>query len=150
MTLQEVKQKYPQIESLYSIIESKNIELTPLPKTPKLSAIYFREVEFKSDGFTSTISLDDEYDDAESGNPALLLQLVIYAVEEYEACDDFLVWCTAFGLNASDPFILNMYKKLGAIVPKIRGIIGTNINDISDYDWELNAGAAQALRELDK
>ncbi|XWN37033.1 MAG: hypothetical protein ROO71_13860 [Balneola sp.] len=146
MTLQEAKQEYPQIDSLYSIIESKNIELTPLPKTPELSDIYFREIEFKSDGFISIIPLDD----AESGNPALLLQLVIYAVEEYEAYDDFLIWCTAFGLNVSDPFILNLYKELGTIIPKVSGIIGTNINDISDYDWELNAGAAQALRELDE
>jgi hypothetical protein len=43
-----------------------------------------------------------------------------------------------------------MYRDLGKTIPKIRDIIGTDINDISDYDWELNAGAAQALRELDQ
>ncbi|MEP0553158.1 MAG: hypothetical protein ABJE29_02330, partial [Balneola sp.] len=60
----------------------------------------------------------------------------------------FLVWSTAFGLSSKDPFILDMYRGLGKTIPKIRDIIGTDINDISDYDWELNAGAAQALREL--
>ena len=150
MTLKEAKEKYPQIAELYSIIENNKIELSALPKTKKLSDIYFREIEFTSKNFSAIIPLDDEYDDAETGNPALILQLIIYAVEEYEECEDFLVWSTAFGLDASDPFIFELYRDLGKVIPKIREILGTDINDISDYDWELNAGAAEALRELNQ
>lgn len=148
MTLEEAKHKYPQIAVLHSILEDKKIKLTALPTNPKIDSIYFREIEFSSEDLTAVIPLDDEYEDAEKGNQALMLQLIIYAVEEYEDCEDFLVWSTAFGLNSKDPFILNMYRGLGKTIPKIRDIIGTDINDISDYDWELNAGAAQALREL--
>lgn len=150
MTLDEARQRYPQIAALYSIIEYKKIKLTALPTNPKLDSIYFREIEFSSQDFSAIIPLDDEYEDIEKGNQALMLQLIIYAVEEYEDREDFLVWSTAFGLNSNDPFILNMYRDLGKTIPKIRDIIGTDINDISDYDWELNAGAAQALRELDQ
>ena len=150
MTPEEAKEKYPQIAALYSIIEDKNINLTALPKNPKMDSIYFREIEFNCEGFSAVIPLDDEYEDVEKGNQALMLQLIIYAVEEYEACEDFLVWSTAFGLNSNDPFILDIYKDLGKTIPKIRDIIGTEINDISDYDWELNAGAAQTLREFDQ
>lgn len=150
MKLEEAKQKYPQIAALYSIIEDKKIKMTALPTNPKMGSIYFREIEFISQDFSVVIPLDDEYEDVEKGNQALLLQLIIYAVEEYEDCEDFLVWSTAFGLNSNDPFILDMYRDLGKTIPKIRDIIGTDINDISDYDWELNAGAAQALRELDQ
>lgn len=148
MKLDEARQRYPQIAALYSIIEDKKIKLTALPTNPKLDSIYFREIEFSSEDLTAVISLDDEYEDVEKGNQALMLQLIIYAVEEYENCEDFLVWSTAFGLNSKDPFILDMYRGLGKTIPKIRDSIGTDINDISDYDWELNAGAAQALREL--
>ncbi|MBO6572933.1 hypothetical protein GYB29_00465 [bacterium] len=150
MKLDEARQRYPQIAALYSIIEDKKIKLTALPTNPKLDSIYFREIEFSSQDFSAIIPLDDEYEDVEKGNQALMLQLIIYAVEEYEDCEDFLVWSTAFGLNSKDPFILDMYRGLGKTFPKIRDIIGTQINDISDYDWELNAGAAQALRELDQ
>jgi|TARA_R110001599_G_scaffold244895_1_gene445043 hypothetical protein len=150
MKLDEARQRYPQIAALYSIIEDKKIKLTALPTNPKLDSIYFREIEFSSQDFSAIIPLDDEYEDVEKGNQALMLQLIIYAVEEYEDREDFLVWSTAFGLNSNDPFILNMYRDLGKTIPKIRDIIRTDINDISDYDWELNAGAAQALRELDQ
>ena len=150
MKLEEAKQKYPQIAALYSIIEDKKIKMTALPTNPKMDSIYFREIEFSSQDFSVVIPLDDEYEDVEKGNQALMLQLIIYAVEEFEDCEDFLVWSTAFGLNSNDPFILDMYRDLGKTIPKIRDIIGTEINDISDYDWELNAGAAQALRELDQ
>lgn len=150
MTIEEAKHKYPQIAELYSILEYKKIKLTALPTNPKMDSIYFREIEFNSKEFSAVIPLDDEYGDAEKGNQALILQLIIYAVEEYEDCEDFLVWSMAFGLNSNDPFILNMYRDLGKTIPKIRDVIGTDVNDISDYDWELNAGAAQALRELDQ
>lgn len=150
MKLDEARQRYPQIAALYSIIEDKKIKMTALPTNPKMDSIYFREIEFSSQDFSAIIPLDDEYEDVEKGNQALMLQLIIYAVEEYEDREDFLVWSTAFGLNSNDPFILNMYRDLGKTIPKIRDIIGTDINDISDYDWELNAGAAQALRELDQ
>ena len=52
-------------------------------------------------------------------------------------------------LNASDPFSLDLYRRTGEMVPKIRAIIGTDFKGISDFDWQLNAGAAQALRELE-
>lgn len=150
MTIEEAKHKYPQIAALYSIIEDKKIKLTALPTNPKMDSIYFREIEFNSDNYSAVIPVDDEYGDAEKGNQALMLQLIIYAIEEYEGCEDFLVWSIAFGLNSNNPFILDIYRDLGKIIPKIRDIIGTDVNDISDYHWELNAGAAQALRELDQ
>lgn len=89
MKLDEARQRYPQIAALYSIIEDKKIKLTALPTNPKLDSIYFREIEFSSQDFSAIIPLDDEYEDVEKGNQALMLQLIIYAVEEYEDCEDF-------------------------------------------------------------
>lgn len=89
MTLEETKQKYPQVAALYLIIEDKNIKLTALPTNSKMDSIYFREIEFINEDFSAIIPLDDEYEDVEKGNQALMLQLIIYAVEEYEDCEDF-------------------------------------------------------------
>ena len=149
MTEKEIRSLYPVVETLYKLIEENEIQLTALPKTKSLEDISFREIDFLSPSYTCTLPVDDEYKDADLDNQALLLQLIIFAIEEYEDCDDFLVWCTAFGLNASDSLSLVLFKRTGEIVPKIRAIIGTDFHGISDYDWQLNAGAAQALRELE-
>ncbi|MEQ9091971.1 MAG: hypothetical protein RIE52_12830 [Balneola sp.] len=132
MTLAEANEKYPQIAVLYSIIDDKKIKMTVLPTSTKMDSIYFREIEFNSDDYSAVIPADDEYEDAEKGNQALILQLIIYAVEEYEDCEDFLVWSMAFGLNSNNPFILDIYRDLGKVIPKIRDIIGIDVNDISD------------------
>ncbi len=148
MTLSEAKAKYPEIVELYSLIDARNLILRALPLSKQFEEVSFREVTLKFNAQTFTIPVDDEFKDADSGNQALLLQLIIYAVEEYEDCEDFLVWSTAYGLNASNPIHLDWYRQLGDVVPKIREIIGKKISGISDFDWQLNAGAAQALREL--
>lgn len=150
MTQPEAKEKYPEIRELYSTIEKFQIASSVLPLTKELEEASFREISIRLNSTDFTIPVDDEYEDAESGNPALLLQLVIYAIEEYESCADFLIWCTSLGLNASNPTRLKWYRQLGEIAPKIREIIGTEISGISEFDWQLNAGAAQALRELNK
>lgn len=149
MTEKEIRSLYPVVESLYKLIEENEIQLTALPKTKSLEDISFREIDFLSPSYTCKVPVDDEYEDADLDNQVLLLQLIIFAIEEYEECDDFLVWCTAFGLNASDSLSLVLFKRTAEITQKIRPIIGTDFHGISDYDWQLNAGAAQALRELE-
>ena len=104
MTLEEAKHKYPQIAALHSILEVKRIKLTALPTNPKMDSIYFREIEFSSEDLTAVIPLDDEYEDAEKGNQALMLQLIIYAVEEYEDCEDFFGLVDGFWVKLKGPF----------------------------------------------
>lgn len=148
MTENELRFRYSEIEALYGLIEHERVSLKTLPLTQELKTAFFNNIEFKCPTFSCTIPVDDEYEDAESGNQALLLQQVIYMVEEYEDRDDFLVWATAYGLDSSNTTHLDWYKQLGTYAQKIREVIGHNISGISDYDWQLNAGAAQALREM--
>ncbi|MFV1884773.1 MAG: hypothetical protein ACMZ7B_09815 [Balneola sp.] len=150
MNLQEAKETYSEIRELYSAIEKLQIGFRVLPVSKELEEASFRKILIRFGSTDFSIPVDDEYKDADLNNPALLLQLVIYAIEEYEDCDDFLVWSTAYGLNTSSPIHLNWYRKLGEVAPKIREIIGTGISGISDFDWQLSAGAAQALRELNR
>lgn len=148
MNLSEAIHSYPEIKKLYDLIEDHSIRLTVLPKTSELLDASFQEIQMTTSSGEYKIPVDDELQDADLGNPALILHLVIYAIEEYEDCDDFLVWSTAYGLDPSVQIHLDWYKQLGVVTPKIRSIIGPEITGISDYDWQLNAGAAQALREL--
>ncbi len=150
MNLAEIKSTYPEVKELYDSIEEFKINLTVLPITQVLKDACFIDIKMDSSSREFTIPVDDEFQDARTGNPALLLQLIIYAIEEYEDCEDFLVWSTAYGLDASDPTHLDWYKRLGQSAPKFRELIKADISGISDYDWQLNAGAAQALRELDQ
>ncbi len=149
MNEKEIRSFYPVVESLYKLIEENEIQLTALQKTKRLEDISFREIDFICPSYTCRIPVDDEYEDADLGNQALLLQLIIFAIEEYEDCDDFLIWCTAFGLNASYPLSLVLYKQTAESTKRIRAIIGSDFHGISDYDWQLNAGVAQALREIE-
>lgn len=148
MTKKEIRAKYPEVDALYLHIENKGIKLSALSITEKLDSISFREIEFSSPEYSCLFPVDDEYEDADSDNQAILLQLILYSIMEYEDSDDFLVWSTAFGLNASDPFSLDLYRRTGEMAPKIRVIIGNDFRGISDFDWQLNAGAAQALRNI--
>ncbi len=148
MTEKEIRIAYPEVDALYSLIESKKIELTVLPVIDKLEDISFREIRFQNHSYSCTFPVDDEYNDATVNNPAILLQLILYSIMEYEDCEDFLAWSMAFGLNASDSFSLDLYRRTGEMAPKIRSIIGAEFKGISDFYWQLNAGAAQALREI--
>lgn len=148
MTEKEIREKYGVIDSLYKLIESNDIVLTILPEIPEMKAVSFREIEFKSPKCTCIIPVDDEYDDARNPNPVILLQLILHSCYEYEDHDDITTWSTAYGLDISIPLTLSIYKTLGEVVPKIRRIVGNDIEEISDYDWQLDAGAARALREL--
>lgn len=148
MTEKEARTSYPEIDTLYKIIESRGLVLTVLPKTEELKAISFREIEFKSRTLTCIIPVDDEYEDAKDPNPAILLQLILHACYEHEDHDDITTWSTAYGLALSHSLTLSFYKTLGEVVPRIRDLIGTDLEGISAYDWQLNAGAAQTLRGL--
>ncbi len=150
MNLEEARYTYSEIDELYSVIEKQQLRFEILPPTEELRDACFRKVALTKQDTTFTIPVDDEFEDAELKNPALLLQLIIYAIEEYEDLDDFLVWCTAYGLKAENPTHLEWYRQLGELTPKIREIIGNDLTGISDFDWQLNAGPAQALRELAK
>lgn len=151
MTPEEARKTHSEVDSLFNLIEKYHIELNLLPSKQWFSDISFREIEFRSADYSCIIPVDDEYNDANSSNPPILLQLVLHMCYEFEDCEDFLVWSKAYSLvDASDPDVLDLYRTLGNVVPKILDIIGREEAGVSDFDWELDAGAAQALRKLAK
>lgn len=148
MTESEIRTKYPEVEQLYSVIEELGLTLRSDSASDQLKAISFCTVSIKKGSQLFLIPVDDEYEDSPLQNPALLLQLVLFSMDEYEDCENFLVWSTAYSLDKDDPFVLDLYTQTSNIVPQLRELIGHDIRGISDYDWQLDAGAAQGLREM--
>lgn len=148
MTEAEIRSTYQDVDEIYSLLEKNKIDLKVLQNSSALDSISFIEIEFNSPTLLCTIPVDDEYEDSKLEIPALLLQLIIHACDEFEDHDDIIGWSTAYGLDIAKPLTLDLYKRIAEIVPQIRQITGNDFQGISDYDWQLNAGAAQALREL--
>ena len=150
MTLEEARDRYPEIDALLSFIKTHGLKLEALDLTPELVGIHFSLIRIQSDKINLTVRVEDEHDDALNGTPALLLQMVFNSCDEYDEQDDFLVWSKAVGLVASDSQSLSIYKEI-AETASLMSDLGVDYSDyISAYDWELNAGAAQALRNLSK
>lgn len=150
MTSEEARKTHSEIDSLFNLIAKYHIELNLLPNKQHFSGISFQEIEFTSMDYSCIIPVDDEYNDAKSSSPPILLQLILFMCYEYEDCEDFLAWSKAYSLNASDPDVFDLYRTLGNIVPEILDIVGREEVGVSDFDWELDAGPAQALRKLAK
>lgn len=90
--------------------------------------------------------VDDEYNDFAINKPALNLCLLLRELEDYQEEDDILKWCNLKGLNPGDTGVLEYYRGLTSIHTDVKNILGTIDPQISDFDFGLNAGAAQALR----
>ena len=90
--------------------------------------------------------LDDEYQDLKVGNPLLDICLVYIELEDYEYHEDITTWCQGRGIEPTDK-VINYYRNLAELYREIESRIGKIKCPVSDYDFEMNAGAAQALRE---
>lgn len=90
--------------------------------------------------------VDDEYKDFELNKPAMNLCLVLRELEAYQEEEDILKWCNLKGLTPGTVGVLSYYKGLATIHKVVNEILGTIDPQISDFDFGLNAGAAQALR----
>ena len=47
------------------------------------------------------------------------------------------------------PQVIQFHKYLAEIYPEIETVLGKIDPEVSDWDFEMNAGAAQELRKLD-
>ena len=92
--------------------------------------------------------VDDEYDDFRIKYPLLLLCVVLREFEDYEEASDYLVWCTAKGLSPEHERVRAHHMDMRAIFRNIHSLFGEINSHISDYNFELNSGAAQQLRTI--
>lgn len=111
---------------------------------------WIRKVQFQLGTEVHFIFVDDEFEDFKIKNPDLHLCLVLRSLEHYKDAKDFLAWCTQLGLDASDSVAREHHMGLRNSYAAIEKHLGDINSFVSDYDLELNAGAAQALRKADQ
>ena len=136
---------YPEIIKLYKLLDTFHIKFEILGNSISNNST-LKLLRIRLSGNHFEIYVDDEYNDLNENNPALCLCLVLLELEEYKDEDDFLTWCRSKGLDTSNEVLRTYYMELGVIYNAIESIIGPISCPISSFDFELNAGAAQALR----
>ena len=106
---------------------------------------YMRQITLCLSQDTYTFYVDDEFNEAEKALPSLLLNMILMECTWFEEEADYLTWCGSKGLNAGDETVRRYYMELGHKINSLKTRLGP-LNHTSFYDWQLNAGEAQELR----
>jgi hypothetical protein len=142
-----MNQPYPEIQALEAILEKHSFTMEFLEDGFSFCAVSHRWVRFQLNGKNLVLMVDDEYKDFDLNKPAMNLCLFLRELEDYQEEDDILKWCNLKGLKASDSGVLEYYRGLASIYTQVENILGNMNPQISDFDFGLNAGVAQALRK---
>lgn len=140
--------KYQEIINLQSILSKHKIIILPTTKHPNFHSTENIWVEFIVDGYAVVLLVDDEFKDFQLKNPVLNLCLILRELETYAEEEDILKWANFKGLTVSNSEVVAYYKELSEHYRKIEAILGTIDGQISDFDFQLNAGSAQELRKI--
>ncbi|WP_300528871.1 hypothetical protein [Maricaulis sp.] len=123
-----------------------DIELDTAP--PPMPGSDFLRLAVRSPGAeTISVPVSDEYKDAPAGSVLLRLVLVQRAFDGLAYEVDFTSWARSEGLDPAVPAVLALYHESRAARTRFLATYGKIPDVITQLDWELNAGAAQALRE---
>lgn len=95
------------------------------------------------------VTLFDEYGDARHGNPALCLALLNMQFRELGDADgEMKRWAIAEGLDPGALKTREAFAQNEAARAAFLAAYGSIPDVVTDLDWQLNAGPAQALRAL--
>ncbi|MEP2935328.1 MAG: hypothetical protein ABJM06_06395 [Gilvibacter sp.] len=138
---------YPEITQLESFVLEHDCHCTLLQvHYPEFGALVPCNLRLKRYSFD--VFLDDEYEDVKRNNQLLLFELSLQSLVQVRESSDFLDWCNQLGLNPVHSSLLDYYKKAHAFCEQIAFLFTGNTVQgfISNWDFGLNAGAAQYLR----
>lgn len=108
---------------------------------------YYPRVNFSLNGTSFWLYIDDEYDDLKKNYPLLVLCLVLRELEGYAYTSDYATWCQERFLNAQDTEVQQAFDQLKKVYYQILQWVNPIDSFVSDWDFEMNAGAAQKLRK---
>lgn len=139
--------EYPEIEALNQLWVKHKV----MVKTDRSKLLdgksYYPSVEFTLGNRTFQLFVDDEYDDLKKNYPLLNFCLVLRELEGYEYSENYQQWCQERFFEPEVAAINEAYEQLALVYKEVKEILGEIDSKISDYDFELNAGAAQAIRK---
>lgn len=139
---------YPEIRALQALYDTHKVRIQVLEADALALQTDHVKVSFSLGSKSFILYIDDEYKDLDLNNPLLSLTLVLFELEDYEDEEDFLRWCMGKGLSANNTLLLDYYRDLSHTYAAIKKILGSVESKISGLDFQLNAGAAQMLRQM--
>jgi hypothetical protein len=135
----------PEVQALIDALRRLRLTLEPLDRS---APVGWRWLELRAEAPPAQrwcLAVDDEYGDVDAGGAPLRLHLVLCALEDYEDAEDFLVWAREQGLSSSDPGPREIWLALREVQASLRARLA-GLEPISRFDWQLGAGASDALR----
>ena len=138
---------YPEIQVLKEIHQKHNVNISVSNDEFLAGNEDYPAVVFTLDEKSFKLFADDEYKDLPVDNPLLSLCVVLRELEDYEYASDYFVWCKHHAFDVANSQVREYHMNLGSIYKDVEKILGKINSQISDYDFELNAGAARELRE---
>ena len=108
------------------------------------------EIDFQLFGKQFKVFVNDEYNDLLTNSPLLSFYLVLRELEDYENASDYLEWCKHQSYDASNEEIREYHINLYSIHNEVKEMLGTIDSVISNYDFELNTGAAKEIRTMNQ
>jgi hypothetical protein len=138
--------RYPEIEALQNILKQHHFAVEETASHPNFTSIEHIWLQVQLNQIHFTLLVDDEYKDFQLQNDVMNLCLVLRELENYQEEEDILKWTNLKGLNVAKSDVLEYYRGLATIYAQVTQSLGTIDSQISDFDFGLNAGAAQALR----
>ena len=138
--------EYPEIVELNKLwVEHKVI--VKVDRSDDLSGKgYYPLTHFNLGNERFSIYVDDEFNDFRYNYPLLNFCLVLRELDGYKFTSDFEVWCQERFLDPKDEKVKEGFENLKDVTERVEEILGNIDSIISDWDFEMNAGAAQALR----
>lgn len=92
------------------------------------------------------VTVFDEYGDLGTADPLLALVLVGRGFGELADAVDLESWARSEGLDGDEPGVALLYQQLSAARASFSAAWGDIPDVVTDQDWQLNSGTAQALR----
>ena len=135
----------PAISKLDDFLASKALVLAVRPTDTGLDSPSAIDILISDSAGDLRLTVFDEYGDATTGDPRLLCVLCSREMGEIEDAVDFNAWACVHGL-ALDETSFNAYRRNRDACAGLIAALGDWPDVISDLDWQLDAGPAQALR----
>ncbi len=136
---------YPEIEALSALHFASGIAIEKQSGCLCKKSNY-PEVRVKIDSQQWTLFLFDEFKDLNHPNALLHLELLLMEIEMYVDSEDFLSWCKELGVDAGCAQAINYYRELDQVAFDLGTRLQRSEGLLCPMDFELNAGAAQYLR----
>jgi hypothetical protein len=141
--------KYPELDALSDFIDRWGLTICVRPAHPSLEAVDGVVIAITTlDQPSIKLTVFDEYGDTRRGNPLLCLVLIGMEFGELDDAAGVEEWARVQCLDYSAKITQKTYVENMRSKSAFLQLYGPLPEVISDWDWQLNAGVARALRGM--